>query len=297
MRVNLCVCIQVTTLSRDELVSYLQRRSDRFSQGSSKFRGVWRLKGGGKWASSIHHQHKKVHLGLYNTELEAAQAFDRAAVRCKGMKAVTNFDVNEYKHELTEFEDRTRNNHDELQGKLINAEAHNTTERAASEAATAAAAAVVAAETAVDLESTDVACMRPLPLEHAEPELEQPEQAESAKQKQKRRKRENNTDASEAGTSTDPLLTQDNELVRAQTKKGKKSSSSSLQYKGVTQDRTGGWKAQMKDNGRYVYLGTFGTEGHAARAFDLFALKCRGSKAEINFLLEDYTEELAQVIH
>ena len=43
-----------------------------------------------------------------------------------GKKAFTNFDVNEYKDELTEFEDRTRNNHDELQGKLINAEAHNT---------------------------------------------------------------------------------------------------------------------------------------------------------------------------
>ena len=58
---------------------------------------------------------------------KAARAFDRAAVRCKGMKAVTNFDVNEYKDELAEFEDRKRNNHDELQGKPRNAEALNTT--------------------------------------------------------------------------------------------------------------------------------------------------------------------------
>ena len=290
----MCLCIQVAALSCDELVSYLRRRSDSFSKGSSKFRGVSRHKGG-KWESSIHHQHKKVHLGLYNTELEAAQAFDRAAVRCKGKKAVTNFDVNEYKDELAEFEDRTRNNHDELQGKLRNAEAHNTTERAASEAATAAAAAVVAAETAVDLEGTDVACTRPLPLEHEEPELEQ---AESAKQKQKRRKRKNNTDASEAGTSTDPLLTQVDELVRAQAKGKQSSSSSSSQYKGVTEDRrTGRWKAQMRDNGQTMYLGYFETEEKAARAYDLVALKCRGSKAEINFLLEDYTEELAQVTH
>ena len=157
-------------------------------------------------------------------------------------------------------------------------------------------AAAAARKTAVDLERTDVVYMRPLPLEHEE--LEQLEQAESAKQQQKRRKRKNDTDALDAGTSTDLLLTQLDELIRAQ-KKGKQSSStSSSQYKGVSQEgRTGRWKAQMKENGQMVRLGSFGTEEHAARAFDLFALKCRGSKAEINFLLEDYTEELAQVTH
>ena len=110
---NACesVCVQVAALSRDELVLYLRRRSDRFSQGSSKFRGVSRHKGTGKWQSRIYHQHKLLNLGYYNTEFEAAQAYDRAAVRCKGKKAVTNFDVNEYKDELAEFEDSTRINH------------------------------------------------------------------------------------------------------------------------------------------------------------------------------------------
>ena len=51
----------------------------------------------------------------------------------------------------------------------------------------------------------------------------------------------------------------------------------------------------MWDNGRQVYLGGFDTEERAARAYDIVALKCRGSKAEINFHVEDYTDVLAQV--
>ena len=108
---SVCMHIQVAALSHDELVSYLQRRSDGFSKGSSKFRGVSRHKQRGKWDSQITRQGKYVNLGYYNAEFEAAQAYDRAAIRCKGKKAVTNFDMNEYKDELAEFEDRRRKNH------------------------------------------------------------------------------------------------------------------------------------------------------------------------------------------
>ena len=60
---------------------------------------------------------------------------------------------------------------------------------------------------------------------------------------------------------------------------------------------TGRWEARVQDNGQNVHLGYFDTEENAAHAYNIAALKCRGSKAEITFLLEDYTEKLAQLTH
>ena len=36
------------------------------------------------------------YLGLFTTEIEAAQAYDRESVACRGIEAVTNFDLGEY---------------------------------------------------------------------------------------------------------------------------------------------------------------------------------------------------------
>lgn len=85
-------------MTNEELVGKLRRTSLGFCGGTSKYRGVSRRHG--KWQARIGMgaHNKDMHLGSFNTEEEAAVAYDTAALKHWGPHklVVTNFDVKNY---------------------------------------------------------------------------------------------------------------------------------------------------------------------------------------------------------
>lgn len=59
--------------------------------GSSRYKGVDRYAAKGKWRARISLDKKKIHLGYFSTEVEAARAYDEAARRYHGEFASPNF--------------------------------------------------------------------------------------------------------------------------------------------------------------------------------------------------------------
>ncbi|KAH0873823.1 hypothetical protein HID58_071185, partial [Brassica napus] len=84
--------------TKEEYLASLRRQSSGFSRGVSKYRGVARHHHNGRWEARIGRVfgNKYLYLGTYNTQEEAAEAYDMAAIEYRGANAVTNFDISNY---------------------------------------------------------------------------------------------------------------------------------------------------------------------------------------------------------
>ncbi|XP_057855705.2 AP2-like ethylene-responsive transcription factor AIL5 [Cryptomeria japonica] len=89
---------EMQNVSKEEYLASLRRKSSGFSRGVSKFRGVARHHHNGRWEARIGRVmgNKYLYLGTYSTQEEAAEAYDRAAIKFRGLNAVTNFDLSRY---------------------------------------------------------------------------------------------------------------------------------------------------------------------------------------------------------
>ncbi|CAI9770520.1 unnamed protein product [Fraxinus pennsylvanica] len=69
---------------------------------SSQYRGVTFYRRTGRWESHIWDCGKQIYLGGFDTALAAARAYDRAAIKFRGVDADINFNLSDYEDEINQ---------------------------------------------------------------------------------------------------------------------------------------------------------------------------------------------------
>ncbi|VVB18231.1 unnamed protein product [Arabis nemorensis] len=75
---------------------------------SSQYRGVTFYRRTGRWESHIWDCGKQVYLGGFDTAHAAARAYDRAAIKFRGVDADINFDIEDYVEDLKQMSNLTK---------------------------------------------------------------------------------------------------------------------------------------------------------------------------------------------
>jgi hypothetical protein len=74
------------------IVTYKQNAvNNKPKPGPSKYKGVYWHKQRRKWVASLRHHRKKIYIGVFTDEIEAAKAYDTAAKKYHGEYAYLNF--------------------------------------------------------------------------------------------------------------------------------------------------------------------------------------------------------------
>jgi len=81
--------IEVSNLQKKRIFDLYKK--DLKSRGTSKYRGVAWHKNNQKWLASISHNKKRLNLGYYANEEDAAKAYDKAIVKYNKSTIKLNF--------------------------------------------------------------------------------------------------------------------------------------------------------------------------------------------------------------
>lgn len=88
-------------LAQRPVVAKKTRRGPR--SRSSQYRGVTFYRRTGRWESHIWDCGKQVYLGGFDTAHAAARAYDRAAIKFRGLEADINFNLSDYEDDLKQM--------------------------------------------------------------------------------------------------------------------------------------------------------------------------------------------------
>ncbi|XVF68634.1 hypothetical protein PTKIN_Ptkin11bG0017100 [Pterospermum kingtungense] len=98
--------LQVTQQQQPSQTVKKSRRGPR--SRSSQYRGVTFYRRTGRWESHIWDCGKQVYLGGFDTAHAAARAYDRAAIKFRGVEADINFSLSDYDEEMKQMKNLTK---------------------------------------------------------------------------------------------------------------------------------------------------------------------------------------------